>query len=302
MSGAEGRLADASGEGRLADAGGEGRLGDTNGADRLAEISGALLTGGASRRMGTDKAALTLDGMPLALRTARLLAELFHEVLWVGTPGPVATAGASAPSDAAGLVDAPGTSDTPGLIGAASAPGPAGVPSTPGPADAPGPVAAAGASAPVRFVADPPGPRCALRGVVAALDAARAPRVLICATDLPALSAPLLLALTALPEADIVLPRTTRVQPLCALYRREPMLQRARAHLAGGRLKLEALVHASETTWLEGFDLQAVGGEAALANINTPQEWQAWRRLHARQRSAEATAREHAAEAAPGGG
>lgn len=269
-----------------------------SGADRLADISAALLTGGASRRMGTDKAALTLSGEPLAVRTARLLATLFHEVIWVGAPAPTGAAFAPGPADAAGA-PGPSLSDAPGLPGAldpvdaADAPGPADAPGLP---SAAGPVDAAGAPGPVpgRFVADPPGPRCALRGVVAALEAARTPRVLICATDMPALSAPLLLALTALPEADIVLPRTTRLQPLCALYRREPMLPRARAHLAGGRLKLEALIHASETRWLEGADLEAVGGEAALANINTPQQWQEWQRFRARARGDEATT--------PGGG
>lgn len=232
------------GEGRPGNAGGENRPGEVSGADRLADISAALLVGGASRRMGTDKAALTIDGEPLAVRTARLLAELFREVLWVGAPGP-----------------APGPANPPAL----------------GPADAPGP---ADPPAAVRFVADPPGPRCALRGVVAALEAACTPRVLICATDMPALGAPLLLALTALPEAEIVLPRTERSQPLCALYRCEPMLRRARTHLAEGRLKLEALVDASRAVWLEGAELEAVGGEAALANLNTPQEW---RRFRARQ-------------------
>lgn len=45
-----------------------------------------LLTGGASRRMGADKATLRVDGVPLAVRTARLLEALAGPCLEVG-PG-----------------------------------------------------------------------------------------------------------------------------------------------------------------------------------------------------------------------
>jgi len=55
--------------------------------------------------------------------------------------------------------------------------------------------------APGRCVPDPEGPVCALRGLVAALEAARAPRVLVVATDLPLLTADLVLALVAWPES-----------------------------------------------------------------------------------------------------
>jgi molybdopterin-guanine dinucleotide biosynthesis protein A len=55
---------------------------------RLANVSAALLLGGASRRMGRDKARLERDGVPLATRTARLLACLFEDVLLVGGAPP----------------------------------------------------------------------------------------------------------------------------------------------------------------------------------------------------------------------
>ena len=51
---------------------------------RLVEVAGAVLLGGASARMGSDKAHLTLDGVALATRAARLLTEICEDVLLVG--------------------------------------------------------------------------------------------------------------------------------------------------------------------------------------------------------------------------
>jgi len=48
-------------------------------------IPGVLLTGGASRRMGTDKATLVIEGETLAARAARLLAEVCAPVVEVGS-------------------------------------------------------------------------------------------------------------------------------------------------------------------------------------------------------------------------
>jgi molybdopterin-guanine dinucleotide biosynthesis protein A len=184
---------------------------------RLAQVAAALLTGGASTRMGRDKAHLPVAGMPAAERLARGLAGLFEELLLVGGDPPE--------------------------------------------------------GAPGRRVADPEGPRCALRGVVGALAAARAPRVLVLATDLLALSPDLVLALVAAPEADAVVPRSGgRLHPLCALYRREVVLPVARAHLAEGRLPLQALLEALRVERIEGEELAAVDPEGlALANANTPE-------------------------------
>lgn len=186
---------------------------------RFDGVAGAVLLGGASERMGEDKARLALQGRTLAERSAALLASLFEEVLLVGGEPP------------------PG--------------------------------------APGRAVADPPGPRCALRGVVAALEAARAPRVLVVATDLPALTPDLLLALVALPEADVALPRTAAgLEPLCALYRRDAVLPAARARLAAGKLALRELLGELALQTLAGAELAAVDPEAsALANVNTPEDW-----------------------------
>src|SRR5437773_12522 len=47
-------------------------------------LSGAILVGGQSRRMGTDKALLEFEGEPLVVRLARSLAAVCDEVLLVG--------------------------------------------------------------------------------------------------------------------------------------------------------------------------------------------------------------------------
>ena len=49
-------------------------------------VSGIILNGGASRRFGSDKAALVVDGRSLLERTIGELATLFGEILVVGRP------------------------------------------------------------------------------------------------------------------------------------------------------------------------------------------------------------------------
>jgi molybdopterin-guanine dinucleotide biosynthesis protein A len=189
-----------------------------SGSGRFANVAGAVLTGGASARMGSDKAGLAIGGVASATRVARCLALLCEDVVLVGGDPP---------------------------------------------ADAPG-----------RRAPDGDGPRSALRGVVAALAATRAERVLVVATDLPFVTPDLLLALVAWPEADAVVPRTADgIHPLCALYRRENALAAARRHLAEERLALSALLGALTTRYLEGDDLRAVDPEGtALLNVNTPED------------------------------
>jgi molybdopterin-guanine dinucleotide biosynthesis protein A len=134
--------------------------------------------------------------------------------------------------------------------------------------------------APGRTVPDPEGPRSALRGLVGALEAATAERVLVVATDLMALSAPLLMALLAWPEADAVVPRTgAKIHPLCALYRREPVCRLARQRLADGELALVRLLDGVRVSYLEGPDLRAVDPDgSALFNVNTPDEFEQLRK------------------------
>lgn len=55
---------------------------------RLANVAAALLVGGASSRMGRDKAALPIGGVAMATRLAGMLDALFEELLLVGGAPP----------------------------------------------------------------------------------------------------------------------------------------------------------------------------------------------------------------------
>lgn len=129
------------------------------------------------------------------------------------------------------------------------------------------------AGTPGRAVADPEGPRCALRGLVGALEAARGERVLVVATDLPLVTIELLEGLVAASDADAVVPREELPQPLCAVYRRRPALAAAVANLAAGHLALRALLDVLDVRYVEGEALRALDPDGhALANLNTPED------------------------------
>jgi molybdopterin-guanine dinucleotide biosynthesis protein A len=128
--------------------------------------------------------------------------------------------------------------------------------------------------APGRRVADPPGPSCALRGLIGALEAATSPRVLAVATDLPFLCSDLLLALCAWPEREVVVPFDEHGDhPLCAIYEREPCLRMARANFASDRLSLRELLAQADCNRVTIAQLGLSDlGSALFTNINTPDE------------------------------
>ena len=143
--------------------------------------------------------------------------------------------------------------------------------------------------APGRRVSDPEvtggaanATRSSLRGLTGALEAVNAERVLVIATDSPLLTADLLLALTAHPAHDAVVVEDASgwLHPLCAIYKREAVLPKARERLAAGDFKLRGLLDAVDTQAFGGADLAAVDPDGtALTNINTPEELERVRAL-----------------------
>ncbi len=123
-------------------------------------------------------------------------------------------------------------------------------------------------------IVDEEGPRSPLRGLVSVLEAADSERVLLVATDMPLITAELVLALVAWPEADVVLPRTDYgLQPLCAIYQRKSVLPCARRALEENRLSLMGLLDDLQVSVLGGDELLKVDPLGrALLNVNTPED------------------------------
>jgi molybdenum cofactor guanylyltransferase len=59
----------------------------------MSRAAAAILTGGESRRMGRDKATLSIDGVPMAVRIARALRPALDPVVAIGRPEPELAAG-----------------------------------------------------------------------------------------------------------------------------------------------------------------------------------------------------------------
>ena len=110
--------------------------------------------------------------------------------------------------------------------------------------------------------------------MVGALEAATNPRVLVLSHDLPRLSPDLLLALTAWPEADAVVPVDAQAEhPLCAIYRRDPCLEIARAALASKRLLLRDWLAEIDTARVSLEELGFLEDDSVLlGSANTPED------------------------------
>jgi molybdopterin-guanine dinucleotide biosynthesis protein A len=116
-----------------------------------------------------------------------------------------------------------------------------------------------------------------LGGLVTALRASAAPRVLALACDLPYVETDFLAYLAGrAPDADLVVPRTPDgLHPLCAIYARGllPLLE---ARLAGGRRALVDLAPDVRTVEVgpdEVARFDTLG--RLLTNVNTPDDYEA---------------------------
>ncbi len=194
----------------------------------MTPLSAAVLAGGASSRMGRNKALLTLGGEPLIERVVQRLEPLSDDLLVItNAPDPF-----------------------PFLEGR------------------------------VRFEPDLTGPgQGPLAGIASALAAARHPRVLVVATDMPFLNVALLRFLAELdPEADVVAPVIAAdrfPETLHAIYsqRALPAIQ---AQLAAGRRKITSFFPLVRVRLVERDEIAPFDPHfRSFWNANTPDEWAA---------------------------
>lgn len=124
----------------------------------------------------------------------------------------------------------------------------------------------------------------ALGGIHAALDSTREAWALIVSCDMPFVTSELFHVLAAhrvqrnlcgeLFQAVAPVQTDGRPQPLCALYAREPGLQRATQLLAAGELRPRALLGQVRTRWVAPHEINHLRGASLFfMNINTPQDY-----------------------------
>lgn len=186
----------------------------------MSALVGAVLTGGASRRMGRTKALIEIDGVPMAGRVAAALRTAGCDIV-------LAYGG---DSDELASLELPVVAD--------------GYPGS--------------------------GPLGGVLGVLELfeLHEPRPDGVFIVACDLPALTgndlAGMVVAARRHPGPDVVVARTSSIEPTCAIWRLSAIEQIRRCFDDGERA-LHTVIER-----LESFEVEV--DAAALRNINTPEE------------------------------
>jgi len=202
------------------------------------DVEGFILSGGQSRRMGTDKSRLVLNGESFLARIAAELAVVTSSVTIVGK-----------------------TADT------LAADGMPAVPEQTTPAG----------ELTVRCVPDVYPHWGALGGVHAALAACSASWALVVACDFPFVTSELFASLARGREAfEAVAPiqQDGIPQPLCSLYRVEPCLRLAEQLIKSGERKPIALLQSVRTRWVSFSELSKIpGADSFFDNINTPEDF-----------------------------
>lgn len=126
----------------------------------------------------------------------------------------------------------------------------------------------------------------ALGGVHAALAECKAEWAIVVACDLPFVSAELFTFLAGKRlDHDAVVPvqQDGRPQPLAALYRVDPCLQRATELIEAGRRRPLDLLEAVNTCWVQFDELTNLAqSERFFVNINTPSDYDEAIRGHSR--------------------
>jgi len=126
----------------------------------------------------------------------------------------------------------------------------------------------------------------ALGGLHAALSACKREWAIVVACDLPFVTAELFEFLAGMRlDHDAVVPiqQDGRPQPLAALYRVEPCLQRATELIDAGRRRPLDLLEAVNTRWVKFDRLRNLAqSESFFVNINTPSDYDEAIRGHSR--------------------
>jgi molybdopterin-guanine dinucleotide biosynthesis protein A len=203
--------------------GGRGPSGPT------ADAIGAILTGGASRRLGRDKCRVEVGGARLVDRVYEALSAEIREVVLVGKEG-----------------------DEPPLAG-------------------------------VPFVTDAHPERCALAGVVRALEHAADRPVLVTGCDHPFLARGVVrLLLSRLGGSEAVAPEIDgRLEPLLSVVRPAAALPLFRDRLREGRLGLQEALRRLDLDPVPEAELRRVDPElVSLVNVNDDAGLRRARRLH----------------------
>ena len=211
----------------------------------MPNVEGFVLIGGASRRMGRDKASLLIDGVRLSDRLIARLSAVTVRARLVGRQREGAPAESS-------------------LISQQHCP-PANV-------------------CDVYRTPDGCAPRCALTGLHAALWHARTEWVAVLACDLPFVTSELIAALAARRsidnsvderiEAVVPVQPDGRPQPLCAIYRRMPALRRATEALDAGDYKLSSFLDRLRVREVAAAELAVLpAADRFFFNLNTPEDF-----------------------------
>jgi molybdopterin-guanine dinucleotide biosynthesis protein A len=189
-------------------------------------IEGFILAGGESRRMGTDKSRLVLEGQSFVERIAGEMHAVTPSVRIVGNLIP-----ALEPDDPLTLPKIPDVYPHWGALG----------------------------------------------GVHAALSACSAEWAMVVACDFPYVTSDLFLRLASVSkDYDAVAPIQSDdiPQPLCALYRVVPCLDRADQLIKSGERKPIALLQSMRTRWVLFNELSDLDDAALFFdNINTPEDY-----------------------------